>query len=165
MNSFLPVTPKITPFTFGDGPAQTGQAVNIQCFVSDGDLPIRIKWMLNGNDLESDDDVSIISTGKRSSALTIEPVGANHAGNYSCYAQNFVGSAEFSSDLKVIGYFQRFIFLFMYFLFYFPQFSTSPIYIYIPHIVSQEVDYFKVTIVILPFFQFEKIKYFLNSST
>lgn len=99
----LTVPPKIVPFTFGEGPAQTGQALNVQCFVSDGDLPLKIKWILNRKVLESDQDVAILSIGKRGSSLTIEPVGANHAGNYTCYAQNFVGSTEFSSELKVIG--------------------------------------------------------------
>lgn len=79
--------------------------MNIQCFVPEGDLPLKIKWILNGKELEIDDGVSIANIGKRSSVLTIEPVGANNAGKYTCFAQNSAGATEYSSELKVIGYF------------------------------------------------------------
>lgn len=105
----FPVAPRVVPFSFEDGPAQTGQYVNVQCLVPEGDLPILIKWVFNGNEIEDDSDINISNIGKRSSVLTIEPVAAKHSGNYTCYAKNSVGSAEYSSELKVIGYYYTMI--------------------------------------------------------
>lgn len=97
------VAPRIVPFSFEDGPAQTGQYVSLQCLVPEGDLPMKIKWIFKNRELKTTEDINIASIGKRSSVLTIEPVAARHAGNYSCYAQNLVGSTEHASELKVIG--------------------------------------------------------------
>lgn len=69
----------------------------------EGDLPISIKWIFNGEEVQSDNDISISKIGKRNSVLTIEPVDAKHAGNYTCFARNDVGYTEYSSELSVIG--------------------------------------------------------------
>lgn len=103
------VIPRIVPFAFEDGPLQTGQYASITCLVPEGDLPLKIRWIFNGKLVENDDDINIGNMGKRSSALAIEPVAARHAGNYTCFAQNSAGSAEYTTELKVIGY-NRFLF-------------------------------------------------------
>lgn len=97
------VLPRITPFTFEDSPAQTGQYITLTCSVPEGDLPIRISWVLNNDPVNDYPGVSVASMGKRSSFLTIEAVEAKHAGNFTCLARNLAGSVNYSTELKVNG--------------------------------------------------------------
>lgn len=97
------VVPKISPFSFGDGPTSRGQYITVQCTVTEGDLPLNIYWRINGKPIINSLDVEVSKMGKRSSVLTIESVNGHHAGNYSCEADNFGGSTSFSTELKVIG--------------------------------------------------------------
>ena len=69
-----------------------------------GDYPIEIEWSLNGEPISRDyPDISIGSTSKRNSVLTIEAVAARHAGEYTCTASNAAGGTSFSSSLSVNG--------------------------------------------------------------
>ncbi|XP_076265909.1 Down syndrome cell adhesion molecule 1 isoform X39 [Rhynchophorus ferrugineus] len=95
------VLPQIIPFEFGDEPVYVGQSVQVQCFVSEGDLPLQITWQLNGEDFDDRLELTPIPVGKRSSILMFESVTASHAGNYTCRASNAAGSSSFSSELQV----------------------------------------------------------------
>lgn len=81
----------------------SGELVSIQCIVSGGDLPIQVTWKLNGESIPTNIDVSLSKVGKRINVLSIESVTAHHAGNYTCFASNKAGDAEYSSALFVIG--------------------------------------------------------------
>ncbi|KAJ8967482.1 hypothetical protein NQ314_002796 [Rhamnusium bicolor] len=95
------VAPQITPFDFGNEPVHSGQSVQVQCFVSEGDLPVRLEWLLNEKPLEDFPEVSTVTLGKRSSILSIDSVSYSHAGNYTCTAKNKAGMASLSSELQV----------------------------------------------------------------
>ncbi|KAF7271145.1 hypothetical protein GWI33_015951 [Rhynchophorus ferrugineus] len=95
------VLPQIIPFEFGDEPVYVGQSVQVQCFVSEGDLPLQITWQLNGEDFDDRLELTSIPVGKRSSILMFESMTASHAGNYTCRASNAAGSSSFSSELQV----------------------------------------------------------------
>ncbi|XP_023287722.1 hemicentin-1 [Orussus abietinus] len=98
------VAPQIAPFTMSDLPANWGEAVSAVCTVLKGDLPIEVSWALNGVPLAGSDrypDVSVSSTGKRVSLLTIEAVSARHAGEYTCTAANLAGATSYSATLAV----------------------------------------------------------------
>jgi hypothetical protein len=98
--------PTIFPFDFGEEPADTQSMVSINCGVTKGDLPMIIKWLFNGKELNSgDNDVIITKSGQRNSMLSIEAVNSNHVGNYTCVARNKAGFVQHSSELKVIGTF------------------------------------------------------------
>lgn len=103
----LSVAPQIAPFSIGDEPANWGEAVSAVCTIIKGDLPIDISWALNGEPIVDDrlDGVSISSTGKRVSLLTIEAVSARHAGEYTCTASNAAGATSFAAILAVNGTF------------------------------------------------------------
>lgn len=101
--NLLLVPPKITAFYFEGNPLHSGQYVQVNCLVSEGDLPIDIKWRLNEQDLDNYPEVSITKVGKRSSLLTIEAVSYATAGNYSCSAKNKAGNAEYVTQLQVNG--------------------------------------------------------------
>lgn len=83
----------------------SGQSVQITCYVSEGDLPLRIVWQLNGKRIEDFSEISSGVMGKRGSFLTIDSVSYNVAGNYSCAASNAAGEDVHTAQLLVNGYF------------------------------------------------------------
>ncbi|XP_026825557.1 Down syndrome cell adhesion molecule-like protein Dscam2 isoform X1 [Ooceraea biroi] len=97
------VAPQIAPFSISEEPANWGEQVSAVCSVLKGDLPIEIRWSLNGELIThlTHPDVTITNTGKKTSVLTIESVTARHAGEYSCVASNLVGSVSRSAILSV----------------------------------------------------------------
>lgn len=98
----LSVAPQIAPFELGDEPANWGDAVTATCTVIKGDLPITIEWSLNGQPILSYPGITI-DTKKRVSLLTIDPINAQHAGDYACAASNAAGGTSFSASLAVNG--------------------------------------------------------------
>lgn len=79
------------------------EPVTIACTISGGDLPINVIFMLNRAPIESSQDILIEKRGKRIYVLTIESVKAQHAGNYTCLAENAAGVTEHTSTLIVNG--------------------------------------------------------------
>ncbi|XP_068899408.1 cell adhesion molecule Dscam1 isoform X5 [Tenebrio molitor] len=95
------VPPQIHPFDFGDEAVNSGELVIATCAVSKGDFPIAIRWTLKNHPLDQFDGITIVSTNKRVSQLTIESVQAHHTGEYRCIAENKAGIADFSTYLNV----------------------------------------------------------------
>lgn len=100
------VPPQISPFSSGNQAVHLGQYITYQCTITEGDLPLNIRWTFNNQPLVNDDDRDILVSklGRRSSVLTIENVSARHAGNYSCHGSNEAGKTSYGAQLKVIGY-------------------------------------------------------------
>ena len=103
------VAPQIAPFSIGDEPANWGEAVSAVCTVVKGDLPIEVAWALNGEPVTSKNhgDITISSTGKRVSLMTIEAVSGRHAGEYTCTASNAAGATSYSATLAVNGIYSK----------------------------------------------------------
>uniref|UniRef100_A0A8D9E9V0 Ig-like domain-containing protein n=2 Tax=Cacopsylla melanoneura TaxID=428564 RepID=A0A8D9E9V0_9HEMI len=59
-------------------------------------------WLFNGVAIDSE-DISVSQNSKRVSALTIESVKHQHAGNYSCAASNIAASSLYTAVLLVNG--------------------------------------------------------------
>lgn len=97
------VSPKITPFTFGDVPLNYGEPASAQCFVTTGDLPLNIQWLFDEHELPQIPGLTVTSVGKRISLLNFESVSATHAGIYKCIAENSAGIAVYSAELRVNG--------------------------------------------------------------
>ncbi|XP_029175727.1 Down syndrome cell adhesion molecule-like protein Dscam2 isoform X13 [Nylanderia fulva] len=96
------VAPEIMPFDIGEEPANWGDTITVTCTVLKGDHPIQIEWALNGEPISRDhSDISIVSTSKRVSLLTIDAVTARHAGEYTCTASNVAGGTSYSASLAV----------------------------------------------------------------
>lgn len=91
------------PFEFGEEPFDSSSTVSVQCVISKGDTPIDIGWLFNGRMIDSSDGISISKMGQKMSTLYIESIRSAHAGNYTCRASNAAGTAEHSSELKIIG--------------------------------------------------------------
>lgn len=96
--------PKIALFSFGDTPSNFGDSASVQCSVNSGDPPFIISWFLNGVSVKGDKNILITPVGKRSSALNIEYVEEDHAGNYTCVVRNAAGHVNHTSRLIVKGY-------------------------------------------------------------
>lgn len=102
---FETVPPRITPFSFEDNPLQDGQYVQVTCLASEGDLPIKIEWTLNGESTKQFSEITVAAMGQRSSILSIESASYAVAGNFSCTASNLAGHSSHTAELLVTGYF------------------------------------------------------------
>jgi len=63
---------------------KSGSPVQIQCFVTEGDLPIKITWAFHGpsSSVMKDDGIKTMKVGEKSSMLMIDSVSFEHAGMY-----------------------------------------------------------------------------------
>uniref|UniRef100_T1JP64 Down syndrome cell adhesion molecule n=1 Tax=Strigamia maritima TaxID=126957 RepID=T1JP64_STRMM len=95
------VPPKLVPFTFQDEFLSEGMLVRVSCVVSRGDLPLSISWLKDGEKLATELAISIRKFDEYSSVMSIDPVTINHAGNYTCTAQNHAGVATHTAQLTV----------------------------------------------------------------
>lgn len=102
-NQKIVVPPKITPFSFGNEPMNQDEPVSISCTLSGGDLPINVRWTLNGAEIEPWHEIVTEKRGKRINVLMIDSLKAKHAGNYTCLAENAGGVFELTSELIVNG--------------------------------------------------------------
>ncbi len=104
------------PFTFGDESFNTGDSTGIQCIIVKGDLPIRIKWILNTSPIVSGENgIVVMKMSNKNSILNIASVDEVHRGLFKCVAENEAGSAEYSSELHVNGSGSLVIFSFIFF--------------------------------------------------
>ena len=94
--------PAIVPFAI-EGALSLGQDTALTCNVLRGDLPLSISWSLDGRGVDQLSGARVISAGPRMSILTLQAVGADHSGLYTCTAANAVGKATHSARLSVKG--------------------------------------------------------------
>lgn len=98
------VAPIILPFSFGDEAANSGDSNAIQCMVTKGDLPLTIKWSVNGHLVRNGEDGIVIGKmSPRLSTLSIESINYYHRGNFMCIAENAAGKSNFTTELRVNG--------------------------------------------------------------
>ncbi|XP_043801764.1 Down syndrome cell adhesion molecule-like protein Dscam2 isoform X15 [Apis laboriosa] len=96
------VAPQIFPFTFGDEPVNSGEAISATCSILKGDFPMDITWAFNGSPIDSErSDQYTITKSKRLSVLAIDAVAARHAGEYTCTASNKAGASSHTAVLAV----------------------------------------------------------------
>lgn len=101
--NFPLVLPHITPFEF-EGELNTGDSVQLNCYVSKGDTPLNISWKLNGKDIPAAHaGITTFPLGVRSSVLTISSIEAENAGEFTCLASNRAGQVAHSATLLVNG--------------------------------------------------------------
>lgn len=100
-------------FSFGQEPLNAGDMATIQCAVIKGDFPVEISFMFGDQPVKADhQDIVISESGRRAKQLTIESVGAKHAGDYTCVASNFAGSTSRTATLAVNGIWGGFSFVY-----------------------------------------------------
>ncbi|KAK6620957.1 hypothetical protein RUM43_011256 [Polyplax serrata] len=96
------VLPKIIPFYF-DNPMNSGEAAQVTCLVSIGDLPLNISWSFGGQDISAVRGITTLKAGRKGSMLLIETVSAMHSGDYTCTVRNPAGSSNFTASLRING--------------------------------------------------------------
>lgn len=69
---------------------KSGSPFSTICSVVSDDEPVKISWQQNGKNIELNKGTDV-STTKMYSVLQIRQVRKEHAGNYSCVAENKVG--------------------------------------------------------------------------
>ncbi|CAG4948443.1 unnamed protein product [Colias eurytheme] len=94
------VLPRIVPFSF-ETPLYAGQATQVTCLISEGDLPIDIQWYFEEQPLKELAEVTATKIAKRASLLLIDPAGWSNTGIYTCLARNAAGSSNYSASLEV----------------------------------------------------------------
>lgn len=90
------------PFSFEDMNF-AGESVQLNCFITKGDLPIKIRWSFHGEELSSHMGMSTSRIGEKTSLLTIDSLMAAHSGNYTCSAENGAGVSTYTATLFVSG--------------------------------------------------------------
>lgn len=86
----------------------TGEAAQVTCLVSTGDQPLDISWSFEGKKVSGIPGISTTQAGRKASLLLIDPVAAEHRGNYTCTVRNPAGVANFTAALYINGKFFRF---------------------------------------------------------
>lgn len=95
------VLPKIAPFPTND-PFYTGDFFQQTCSIIHGDVPVEIYWLFDNEPIFMTENIRVENT-RRTSTLTIESVGGENAGNYTCVATNNAGRTVASIELVVRG--------------------------------------------------------------
>nr|CAD7193822.1 unnamed protein product [Timema douglasi] len=98
LNSYVAVPPRIAPFSFQTD-LHLGDRAGVQCFITKGDLPLKIEWQKDGAPIEA--DVGVRQLGEHISSLSIESLRPHHAGIYKCQASNSAAQDSHSSRLLV----------------------------------------------------------------
>ena len=94
------VPPLIQPFDFP--PTSIGKLMYIACVVSSGDMPIRITWRKDGQEIVPSSGITI-DTKEFMSSLQISKVSLKHNGNYTCIASNDAATVSTERQLTVTG--------------------------------------------------------------
>ena len=94
--------PQIIPFTFEEN-ITPGRMVQVACVVSQGDLPIEIRWTLEGEEIRPASGIFTQRISERTSILSINSVGSEHRGSYTCHASNAAGVTNVTKTLWING--------------------------------------------------------------
>ena len=96
------VLPRIIPFNF-EQHIRAGSLVQVTCTVSEGDSPVEIRWTVHGEQIRTSTGIFTQRISERTSIMSINSVGAEHRGSYSCQASNAAGVVNVTRKLNVNG--------------------------------------------------------------
>lgn len=96
------MTPSIIPFSY-DEIINVGEAFDLFCQISKGDMPIFIKWSFRGFDDSRGIQINTKRISEKGSLLSITNASASHSGTYTCTSTNQAGSTSYSTNITVNG--------------------------------------------------------------
>lgn len=96
------VPPRIIPFSF-EKQLRAGSLVQLICTIGEGDSPIEVHWSAHGERIKPSTGIFTQRISERTSILSINSVGAEHRGTYSCQASNSAGVTNYTQVLAVNG--------------------------------------------------------------
>ena len=100
------VPPTINKFTVGEH-LRLGQRVSMLCSVTDGDLPLTLKWYRHDQlllpEAQAAGGISVTDIGQYESVLRIDNLRPEHNANFTCVAENYAGISQHSQVLRVKG--------------------------------------------------------------
>lgn len=91
------------PFSFGGDHYFAGVLARVSCVVYQGDLPLVLHWLKDGEPLLSHAGISVLTVDDFTSVLTIDNIQSQHSGNYTCVARNAAAAASHTAQLVVKG--------------------------------------------------------------
>ena len=91
--------PQIRPFSF-ESDLKAGDKVSVMCSILSGQTPFEFKWLKDGHQLNSRNDLEIAILGE-ASMLSFKNVKETDSGNYSCRVSNPFGTASHTSLLSI----------------------------------------------------------------
>ncbi|XP_065205888.1 cell adhesion molecule Dscam1 isoform X13 [Planococcus citri] len=98
------VRPRIAPFKFEE-PMFAGQAAQVACLITEGDLPLNISWSFSGSGNTPLSELGITTKmfGVKSNVLLIESTEAIHSGNYTCTVNSISNFAmtQYTAELNI----------------------------------------------------------------
>lgn len=100
--SSLSVPPIIEPFSFQDGLSE-GMRTRTVCGVSNGDQPLVVSWLKDGQPLMPDLGVNVSDLDPYSSLLSISSLDSRHSGDFTCVASNPASEVRYTAKLQVKG--------------------------------------------------------------
>jgi hypothetical protein len=103
MFAFSSVPPVVQPFSFGEVAMNSGQVVTEPCSVIEGDHPLQLRWLFDGEPIKPRSGATVFNIGERSAILSIASVEHSHAGNYTCVAENEAGIDSHTATLIING--------------------------------------------------------------
>lgn len=92
----------IEPFAFKTDLAENMRTRTV-CGVSQGDLPLRLTWLKDGESLLPSLAINISNLDQYTSILSITSLSQIHSGNYTCVASNQADEVKFTAMLQVKG--------------------------------------------------------------
>ncbi|KAK9746054.1 Immunoglobulin I-set domain, partial [Popillia japonica] len=95
--------PAVFTCNFEDPPVRFRRTSH-QCVVTKGLVPIEIRWEFHGKSLNDNNSngISLMLINPKIASLSIDSVNADHAGNYTCIAENAAGTLRHTAELNVI---------------------------------------------------------------
>ncbi|KAH7958041.1 hypothetical protein HPB51_027978 [Rhipicephalus microplus] len=95
--------PLLQKFQFKEG-LSVGDQTAVVCAVVGGSPPFTIRWSKDGRPIAADNEARSVKTlGEGVSTLSLRSISASDVGNYTCVAENAVGSAAASAALLIQG--------------------------------------------------------------
>lgn len=95
--------PVIQPFAFDQNGLNGGTSSKIFCTITDGDLPVQIRWYKDEEPFQANDKKRVLMLDDRTSVLSLNKLDLEDSGTYVCRANNSAGLTHYSTMLRVKG--------------------------------------------------------------